>query len=219
MSNVLLVATVPQLGDGPLVTLPTTRITLVASMTFGALNQHVLGYAASVADNVDLSAELVCIGPHFLTYGPERYMQPVGALLPMEDEPALKLFFSPIWRQFTLSSPNHHVLYLAQPFKGCHFLVDPPTMGMRFLEEIAEWLGGARVAAYLAWTYNPKTLHGSTTGTKFKIAQKLQKLARSFAIMGGPKGFMLARFTVEFAADHSAVRTALRTIKVPPARL
>lgn len=210
MSKVVLVATVPQLGDDALITLPSTRIKLDGSMTFGALNQYVLEYAASVADSVDLSAELVCIGPGFLTYGPERYTWSVGALFPSEDEPALKLFFSPIWRQFTLSSPSHRVMYLAQPFKGCHFLIDPPTMGVRFLEEIAEWLSGPRVAAYLAWSYNPSM---GKSGAKFQIAQKLQKLARSFAIMGGPNGFLLARFTVEFAADHSAVRNALRTIK------
>ena len=162
-------------------------------------------------DDVDLSAELVCIGPGFVTYGPERYTWTLGALLPPEDEPSLKLFFSPIWRQFTLSSPKHNVLYLAQPYQGKHFLVDPPAMGERFLEEIAVWLNGDRVAAYLAWTFNPKSL--AKSGPKFVIAQKLQKLARSFAVLGGPSGFLLGKYTVEFAADHAAVRRALCTIK------
>ena len=35
---------------------------------------------------------------------------------------------------------------------------------------------------------------------------------RSFAILGGPNGFLLAKFTVEFQADHAAVRAALQAL-------
>jgi hypothetical protein len=36
---------------------------------------------------------------------------------------------------------THVVIYLGLPYRGkCHYLVHPPTMGLHFLEDIAEWL-------------------------------------------------------------------------------
>jgi hypothetical protein len=84
-------------------------------------------------------------------------------------------------------------------------------MGLHFLEDIAEWLRSERVAEYLAYTFTNKRFiqpkdKSSPIAT---IGRKLEKLARSFAVLGGPNGYLLAKFTVEFEADQAAVRAAL----------
>jgi hypothetical protein len=84
-------------------------------------------------------------------------------------------------------------------------------MGLHFLEDIAEWLRSERVADYLAYNFTNKTFLQIKDRTlpMATIGRKLEKLARSFAVLGGPNGYLLAKFTVEFEADQAAVRAAL----------
>eukprot|EP00966_Prymnesium_polylepis_P246060 5691514-Prymnesium_polylepis.1 len=150
----------------------------------------------------------MCIGPGFNTFGLQDYG--LGVAVAVRTGNAT-LYFSPVWRQFELSSPQHNVFVLAQPFNGRKLLIDPPTMGMRFLEDVGEWLNGPRVDEALAWRYAPKGV--PATGTLEKIASKLEKMSRGFAVCGGPKGYLLLSFTVEFARDKDAVRRKLNALR------
>ena len=57
-----------------------------------------------------------------------------------------------------------------------HYLVHPPTMGLLFLEDIAEWLRSERVADYLAYTFTNKKFIGTKdrTSPMVTIGRKLE---------------------------------------------
>jgi len=67
-------------------------------------------------------------------------------------------------------------------------------MGLHFLEDIAEWLRSERVAEYLAYNFTNKTFIRTKdkSSPMATIGRKLEKLARSFAVLGGPNGYLLA---------------------------
>ena len=216
MPRVQLVATFPVGADGNLACVTPFVHDVDDSTTMGELKDIVLQRAAEEYDEVDLTAILLMVGPSYCVFGADKYLDALSTLvaLPGPGDRSLRLYFSPIWTQFRHTAPTHVVLYLGHGRGDRHYLVHPPTMGLHFLEDIAEWLRSERVADYLAYTFTNKKFSGikDRTSPMVTIGRKLEKLARSFAVLGGPNGFLLAKFTVEFEADQAAVRAALQAL-------
>ena len=87
----------------------TIRLQAPADATIGGLCNLVLRTNYSWADP---DQQLVCIGPGFNTFGLQDYG--LGVAVAVRTGNAT-LYFSPVWRQFELSSPQHNVFVLAQP--------------------------------------------------------------------------------------------------------
>ena len=213
MPRVQLVATVPVGADGFLACVTPFVHDVDESTTMGDLKDSVFLRAAEDYDNVDPTAILLMVGPGYCVFGADKYLDALSTLvaLPGPGDRPLRLYFSPVWTQFRHTAPMHVVLYLGHGRGDRHYLVHPPTMGLHFLEDVAEWLRSERVADYLAYNFTNKKFIQIKDRTlpMATIGRKLEKLARSFAVLGGPNGFLLAKFTVEFQADQAAVRAAL----------
>lgn len=163
MPRVQLVATFPVGADGYLACVTPFVHDVDDSTTMGELKDIVLQRAAEEYDEVDLTAILLMVGPSYCVFGADKYLDALSTLvaLPGPGDRSLRLYFSPIWTQFRHTAPTHVVLYLGHGRGDRHYLVHPPTMGLHFLEDIAEWLRSERVADYLAYTFTNKKFIGT----------------------------------------------------------
>jgi hypothetical protein len=116
------------------------------------------------------------------------------------------------------SSIEHVVLKLPRPKpSGKQFLVFPPEMGYDHMEDVAAWLCSPRVAAYAKYTFStPGRGRGDDSAdVKGKIANRIEKMARVWPILGGE--VMAERsvhnFTVHFDDGQAAVRQKLEALR------
>lgn len=118
------------------------------------------------------------------------------------------------------SSLEHAVLKLPRPkLDGSQFLVHPSEMGYYHIEDVARWLCSARVAGFANYKFDTSkasigTRGENSTGVKGKIADRIEKMAAVWPILGGAimQERSCTNFTVEFQSDHSQVRKKLSAL-------